>query len=521
MKSRCRGGPCPFAAFLAGFLAVLVLIRLTPAARAASDTGPTPARNDSLAVALGRFLAAPTFARATWGIQVAEADSGTVLFATNAHRLLKPGSNAKLFTAALALDRLGPDYRIPTQLLLDGRVTRRGTLRGDLVIRGQGDFSFAARFHGGDARLSLRRFSEVLRAAGIRRIEGDLIADDEVFASVPFGNGWNWDDLQYYYGAEISALSVDDNVIDLEFRPGLRAGDPVTLQATPPTPYLEWVTRELRTVPPGGPRAVTVTRAPGSREVQVSGTLPVEGPPWKDAVSVPEPGRFFALRLREELTASGIRVRGKPRHEAGAFARHSATTNRNASARRVLRVESPPLRELVPAMLKPSQNLYAQLLLLQVGFRESAGNPPVPNPEATGLTSLRRFLMAANIPPEEVLLDDGSGLSRSSLVTPSAMVELLRAMDHHAQREAFLLGLSVAGVDGTLRTRLKGTPTEGNLRAKTGSLRYVNALSGFVTNSTGRRLVFSLLLNAYEPGAGEASGRAAIDSVARLIAECP
>lgn len=496
--------------------------------RAAVGLEPSAVAPRSLAPTLTEFLAAPAFARATWGIEVADVATGRTLFATNAHRLLKPGSNGKLFTAALALDRLGPDFRFTTRLLLDGTSPTRGTLKGDLVVLGGGDFSFAARFHQGDPAHSLDRVVDLLVQAGIRRVTGDVIADDALFAADPFGSGWTWDDLQYYFGAEVSALSVDDNAVDLVFHPGSKPGDAVRWEASPATPYLTWRTRDVRTGERDQPAAVTVTRAPGSREVQVRGVLPAGGKPWKDAVSVPEPAAFFAFRLREALQARGIAVGGRARHEAGAWTRRLAKTPARAAdksatdaRRRVLETRSAPLRELLPAMLKASQNLYAQLLLLHVGLQSTTAPGADESQESRGLQVLGEFLERVRVPRNEVLLTDGAGLSRTSLATPHALVSLLRVMDQHPQGGPFLEGLPVAGVDGTLRSRMQSPPLLGNLRGKTGSLRFVSTLSGFVTNTAGRRLVFSLLLNAYEPGPGEPSGRAAIDSVARLIAESP
>jgi len=173
-------------------------------------------------------------------------------------------------------------------------------------------------------------------------------------------------------------------------------------------------------------------------------------------------------------------------------------------------------------MLRPSQNLYAQALLLHVGSRATIRTPdPRGTTEAAGILALRHFLGSMGIATNEVLLDEGSGLSRSALVTRRATSSLLRGMERHPAGPAFLDALPVAGRDGTLRRRLRDTAAEGNLRGKTGTLRHVNALSGFVTNRDGRRLVFSALLNAYAPSQGAPSGRQAVDEVARLLAECP
>ncbi|MGE3313435.1 MAG: D-alanyl-D-alanine carboxypeptidase/D-alanyl-D-alanine-endopeptidase, partial [Limisphaerales bacterium] len=492
----------------------------------------------------------PSFRHATWGVAVHDADSGISLFETNSHRLLKPASNAKLFTGALALQVLGPNSRLATRLIPTGPVSPTGVLDGDLIVQGGGDFSFSPRFHSGNPTASLARIVDTLRDTGLRQIEGDLVADDSVFVGPPFGNGWTWDDLRYYYGAEVSALSVDDNILAFECAPGAAPGTPPSFSAGPGASYFEFQTRGLATVEASQPRSVVVRRDPGSRVVHLSGSLPAGAAPSKHEVTVPEPALFFVHRLREELAAVGIKVKGTVRHDrqtlssnAGPSSDPAHTTLRRRSSRKrapalpvapPISVLSPPVSSLVGAMMKPSQNLYAQLLLLQVGARSSASsslpssNPPSPDltTEDAGVAALRRFVREAGIPVDEVQLDDGSGLSRSSLVTPAATVALLRFMDRHPAREAFLDALPIAGRDGTLRRRFVGTPLEGNLRAKTGSLRHVHALSGFLTNTAGKRLVFSALLNAYAPPESTPppsppSGRDALDTLVLRLAQSP
>jgi D-alanyl-D-alanine carboxypeptidase/D-alanyl-D-alanine-endopeptidase (penicillin-binding protein 4) len=485
---------------------------------------PFPTQAESLPDALRQYLHQPAFQHATWGVTVQDAASGTLLFETNQHRLLKPASTAKLFTGALALHALGPDSRLATELIPTGTVSTRGVLHGDLLVHGGGDFSLASRFvtATNPPRSTLDPVVATLKQAGLRRVNGDLVADDSQFFGVPFGNGWTRDDLQYSYGAEVSALSLDDNVLEVEFAPGPAAGDPVMQLASTGASYFEFITRNAVTSEPGTPRDVRVRRDPGSRIVHITGSIPVGSGPWKDSVTIPQPALYFVHRLREELIAAGIQVRGTVRHEPGARQRQLATATAQAAGSRPpsLYVLSPPVSSLVTAMMKPSQNLYAQLLLLQVGSRFP--HPGTLSTEEAGIDALQSFVEQAGIPREEVQLDDGSGLSRSSLVTPAALVALLRHMDSHPQRKAFLDSLPIAGRDGSLRQSFRGTALEGNLRAKTGSLRYVHTLSGFVTNTGGQRLVFAAMLNAYAPASSQPpapSGRDALEGLVRRLAE--
>src|SRR5439155_14289550 len=237
--------------------------------------------------------------------------SGKELLEHNAGKLFKPASNAKLFTGALALDRLGPDYRIETSFYAVARPDSDGTLHGNLIVYGRGDPSLAARFNNGDYGKSLEALVAALATAGVKRIEGDLIGDESYFRGPPFGSSWAWDDLQNYYGAEVSALSQEDNVVDLVFKPDQRIGAPCLIIARPETTFLTFINR-TRTADKGGRRQINLFRAPGENTVYVSGSLPA-GTNWTDAVSVHKPALWFVTRLKEQLEQRGIAVTGKPR----------------------------------------------------------------------------------------------------------------------------------------------------------------------------------------------------------------
>lgn len=502
-----------FSRVLRQALTLLTLLTLPGAAPAAT---PTSWSDPSLPAAVHRFLQQPAFHHATWGLLVLDHASGCVLVETNAHRLLKPASNAKLFTGALCLDLLGPSTRLATELIPSGPISPRGTLRGSLIVRGLGDFSLSHRFNRHSPTGSLDSIIQTLHTAGLRRIQGDLVADDAYFTGPAYGTGWTQDDHRYAYGAEVSALALDDNTLAAVIHPGPHPGTTASVSIPSGSSYLRFDATQVSTVPTGGPRHITADLPPGSRLVRLSGSLPAGSDAWTETIPVPNPALFFVHRLREALAIAGIRVAGTARHEPGAASR--VNTPDRAPA---LTLRSPPVSDLVTEMMKPSQNLYAQMLLLQSGARNP--NPPAREftTEDAGIAALIRFAEAAGIPGSEVRLDDGSGLSRSALVTPAAIVQLLRHMDRHPAREVFRGSLPVAGRDGTLRLRFRGTPIEGNLRAKTGSLRHVTALSGFLTTASGRELVFAALLNAYDPEPDAPSGRAAMDSLVTLLAESP
>lgn len=455
---------------------------------------------------LAGHLSQRKFDPAVWGVKVVSLDSGKTLFETNATELLKPASNAKVFTGALALDALGPDYKIKTSLLSRSRPDRSGILTGDLIIYGRGDPTFAARFQEGSYSNLFARIIEAFRKAGIKEVNGDLIADETFFSGPPYGANWTWDDLQYYYGAEVSALSFQDNVIDLSIKP-TKVGAPCEISLLPPNAYLEIVNR-TRTTETNVRPSITVSRPVGERRAYVSGTLPRNAGPTADAVTVPRPALWFISSLREALAREGIQIKGQLRGRS--WPEHSRLNP--AEFQELAFAESLPVSEIVEKMLKPSQNLYAQLLLLQVGAQSKVRTVETEN---AGLIELRAFLKRAGIDSKQVLLDEGSGLSRAALVTPNALVSLHQFMAKHPQGSIFRGALPAPG-EGTLRSRFRDLASN-NLRAKTGTLSYVNTLSGYIDSGAGERLAFAIILNAYD-NVSNTSSRDELDVIVRLMA---
>ena len=458
---------------------------------------------------VAQHISQEKFAPAQWGIKVVSLDSGAILFETNAHKLLKPASNAKIFTAALALDVLGPEYRIRTSFLAERPVNGRGAIEGDLIVYGRGDPGFAARFQEGSYSNLFGRIVESLRAAGVKEIIGDLVGDETFFTGPRMGASWTWDDLQYYYGAEVSALTIQDNVADLFFEPGAEIGEPCLLSIKPGGVPLEFVNR-TRTTETNVAASIEVHRPIGERRVYITGTLPRNYGTYLDAVTMPEPARWFVQTLHTALIENGIRVRGQVRTRS--WPQDSPLDP--VDFHEVAFTESPPLREIAAKMIKPSQNLYAQLLFLQVGA-------PSKNrlTEDSAVRALRAFVKRAGIDPGEVLLDEGSGLSRACLVTPNSIVRLLEFMSKGPHSDSFIAFFPTPG-EGTLRNRFRDWRGEAgkkvDLKAKTGSIRYVTALSGYLRSAAGEQLAFSILLNAFDPDSG--SARDEVDVIVRALA---
>jgi len=500
--------------FLSLFATIALLALLVLTARA--QTNPPAKTLEELQQRLTAHVSQPKFDAGSIGVKVVSLDSGKTIFEHNAAKLFSPASNCKLYPVALALDQLGGGYRIKTSLYAAAKPNRFGTLKGDLVIYGRGDPVINERLHSGDIFRALEPLVAALTNAGVKRINGDLIGDDSFFRGPPYGSGWVWEDLQYYYGAEISALTINDNILTLIARPGESVGAPSKLSLTPTTSYLT-LSNRTQTVAAGGRRAIECYRPLGENVVYVSGQLPLGDSGYTNEVTIHNPAGLFAALFKDALAKHGIKVRGKLR-TMNWLDREAAPIDLNKMVELGF-VESPPMRDLAREIQKPSQNLYTDLILAHVGALAQATNRlPRRTSEDSGLDQLNAFLARAGVRRGDVRFEEGSGLSRNNLTTPNASVALLTFMSRHAEATAYRDSLPVAGVDGTLRNRMKNTPAAGNVRAKTGTLRWANGLSGYVTTANGEHLAFSIMLNRFAPDAN-ASARDELDAISVMLAE--
>jgi len=540
-------------------LAVLLMVLYTLGAAGASALPPhqqhttahTPETLSSLRERIAAHIAQPKFAPAAWGVKIVSLDTGKTIFEHNPQKYFNPASNAKLYTAALALERLGTDYRIKTSLYSVLKPEASGTLKGDLILYGRGDPTMAARLNNGDYFKGLEPLVTQLVNAGVRRIEGDLIGDESYFTGPPFGAGWEWDDLQAYYGAEVSSLTINDNALDLFVKPADRAGIPCRITTGPPTSLVTLINR-TQTAPKGAESRIAVYRPVGENIIYVSGRLTLDNTGYYGAVAVHNPAGLFVSLLKEALGRRGIVVTGRTRVIDWKY--REVTPFDFSKVIELGSVESMPLGDIVRETLKPSQNLWAQLLLLQVGetsrrpvtaggvtlnsstrASESASSASgasdaraVRTTEELGVEALNDFMSSIGVRRGDVVLEEGSGLSRRDVITPEATVALLAYASKTRWSDVYRNALPIAGVDGTLQNRMKGTPAAGNVRAKTGTLRYVYTLSGYVTTAAGERLAFSIMLNNYNaersdssvvqaPGASTAP-RDEMDAIAIMLA---
>lgn len=508
--------------WLLGFALVLL-----PQSVAAPGAGTLPELQRQLAAKLD----ATRLPGSSWGLKVVSLGTGKTLFATNATKLFVPASNTKLFTAALALNRLGADHRLATTLRMQNAPDANGSLKGDLMVVGGGDPTVTARLHGGKWETALAPLVDAVKAAGIRRINGDLVCDESAFRGAPYGSGWNWDDLGEKYAPAVSALSFNDNTLRVVVTPGPTAGQPVLVQLQPAfasasdqfagPPLLVLRNHAVTGLATNAP-ALRLTRFPGRVELDIDGELPAGGERVTEELSIPSPAQFFGGALRQVLAQAGVKLSGQVR--VVDWRARAETTADVGPWRDLATLPSPAIGELVRETLKPSQNLYAQLLLLAVGVETERYPrdtelvwPRTITTEAAGLRALGALLDEAGIAKGEAMFLEGSGMARGNLVTPAALVRLLIFMNQHRWAKAWREALPIGGVDGTLQSRLTGPVTKGNVRAKTGTLRGVSALSGYLTTASGEALAFSILVNNFGPG-GANEARAETDALVELLA---
>ena len=475
---------------------------------------------------ISEILAKPDLAPAMIGIKVVSLDTGRVLFEENSSKLLRPASNMKLYTVAAALDRLSPDYRFVTSVYATTRPDSAGVVRGDLTIYGRGDPSLAARFNNGDYFKAIDDLATRIAAAGVKRVEGDLVGDESYFTGPKYGAGWEWEDLTWYYGAEITPLTINDNSLDLFVKPGPAVGQPALITTGPPDPLLT-ITNKVITSAKGVRREISVHRGLGEHSLTIIGTIPIDDKGYTGAIGISHPAMLFVYLLRNSLAQKGVMVTGKSRttgeasQPAPLVVTASATAQPYASPvqNEIVSLQSPPFSLIASQTLKPSQNLYTELILRTLG----KVSPPPATTSILALTSadlgleaVKSFLKTAGLRPEALVLDDGSGLSRNDMITAEASVQLLTFMSKHRYAAVFRDALPIAGIDGTLRTRMRGTPAENNVRAKTGSLSSAASLGGYLTTAAGEKLAFSIMVNNYPRDFDPRSS--CIDPIAVLLA---
>ena len=462
----------------------------------------------------------PAVARAFWGALALELDTGQILYEKNSNRLFVPASNTKLFTTALALSRLGPDYRFQTRVIGGAKPDTDGVLAGDLSLVGGGDPALSGREfpykYGpskGDPLGALASLTGDVVKSGVRIVEGDVVGDDSTFVAIPYPPTWELDDITWDYGAPVNALPLHDNAFRLKIRPGYKAGSPAVISTDPPMDYYRINSRVQTTN--SGETAIKLEWPPGSREIELWGTIRLRETRDK-LLAIRDPAHYAAWAFADLLRKQGVIIRGtvKTRHlPPREVADLKAAPPPNApTGVELARRSSPPLFEILKVANKVSQNLHAEVLLREVGrVRRNVGS------REAGLEEMIVFLREFGIREDEYQFEDGSGLSPQNLVTPSAIIRLLDYMYFSENREGWLDMLPVGGADGTLNYRFRGAGVLGRVYAKTGTMTHVSALSGYAERTGGGLVAFSIIVNNYD--APESVIRRFIDGVVERLLE--
>lgn len=464
----------------------------------------------SLPESIDRLLAAsPASKNAFWGIKIVEIGPEKVIYDLNSDHFFVPASNTKLFSTALALSRLGPNHQFTTRVVLEPT--------GDLRLIGGGDPNLSARAipyqmgpTTGDPLAAIDDLAAQIAARGVTRVRGDIIGDDTLYVWQPYAAGWAIDDPQSDDGPPISALTINDNAIQIGVLPGRREGDLGVVTLAPPLEFYR-IDNRVRTVAAANPETlgVKISRIPGTRDVRLWGTVPLRGRTPVFLMSIEDPAEYAARALRRALQERGISVDGGVRSEHLYPADEPAE---RSSGEEVARRVSAPLVEDLRITDKVSQNLHAELLLRAVGReRKNEGS------FEAGLEEMKAFLDEIGVAPEQYIFRDGSGLSRLNLVTPNTVTKLLRHMFAGPHRDDWISLLPIGGKDGTLYNRMVDTAAAGRVFAKTGSLSHVSALSGYAKRPDGAWVMFSIMVNNYNARTAEVRG--VMDRICSLMVE--
>lgn len=498
----------------------------------------------------------PAFDNAIWGVHVVDLNTGAPVFSRNAQTGMMPASNTKLYTSAAGLEILGADFRYETRLWMTGSVDN-GTLRGNLVVEGSGDPTISGRFREDEDRLFVfRQWADSLKAAGITRIEGNIIGDDTIFDDVPLGRSWSWDYTTYWYAAEMGGLTFNESCVDAVIV-GTRAGEPATITWEPfNTSYVEVINETITTAPGTGFRH-GYERPWGGNTVFVRNQV-AAGDTVRYSLSVSNTALFFVHVLRETLQQQGISVEGEVYDRRGL----PMVGGYRGSGVRVATYSSPTLAEIVYILNQRSQNMFAENLLKTIGavqverdravladslrrfgisFEQYMSDKGVSQVGGTAHRSAQRLLPEgqrlasasdghramwpifahAGIDTTRLELADGSGLSRVNIVSPVMTTALLAYMWNHpdnAAREAFLASLPRPGEEiGTLRTMFRRGAARDRMMAKTGTIGFARALSGYVTAADGTPMAFSIMVNHHTVSNTDANR--VIEAVINTLAE--
>jgi PBP4 family serine-type D-alanyl-D-alanine carboxypeptidase len=443
---------------------------------------------------IDEFINGPLLKNSLTGILIQSLRDDRIIYSHESDRLYMPASNLKLVTSAAILDALGPDHLFKIEILFNGNTTKGGKLNGDLILRGTGDPTLSTE--------DLSKMVTQIKAMGINRIIGNLIVDDTYFDDQRLGWGWCWEDEPYYYSPQISAICLNENTISFEVKPGKAPGLPVVVTMDPETTYMP-VECSAVTGPAKSETSIDISRRRGRNVTIITGIIPSDGEPVYERITVEDPAIYAGEILAKLLRSRGVTITGKVKR-----------ARTPSGSRAVLVHNSLPLSKMLPLLNKPSNNLFGECF-----FRHLAACKNGIGSTDKAVSVVNEFLKKTGADPSKAHIVDGSGLSRLDIISPDNLVAVLRYMANSPNAKVYQDSLPIAGVDGSLQNRLKGTLAEGNVHAKTGYVLQVCTLSGYVTTKGGEPLVFSLLMNHYTCTKKEI--QEIQDQICKILAEMP
>ncbi len=423
----------------------------------------------------------PNFSNAEWGVVIQSLETGEFFYKRNENKLFIPASDLKLFTTAAGLFLLGPEYRFSTNIYMNGNVDG-SVLDGDLVIEGQGDPTISGRFYNNNMFKVYEDWADSLAAMGIDEITGNIIGYDDDFDDKPLGKGWPWDLESYWFEAPSGAISFNDNVVNINVTTD---SNKAVISIEPDVNYMV-INNNVQVVDGDSASSIDVYRERGTNLVNVFGVIH-DGDSVQTFVTVNNPTQYAMVVLKKILEERGIEVKGYPIDVDAA----SEPVSLNM-IKKLFTWYSVPFKEIIKVINKNSENFFAEQLIKTIGFEErDFGSID------TGVEAMRSLFQDMGINPDNMVIADGSGLSRLNLVTPKQFVTLLNSMYKSKYFIPFFNSLPIAGVDGTLGKRMKNTKAANKVRAKTGYIDAVRSLSGYAFTGDNEPVAFSIIANNF------------------------
>ncbi|PIQ08400.1 MAG: D-alanyl-D-alanine carboxypeptidase/D-alanyl-D-alanine-endopeptidase [Ignavibacteriales bacterium CG18_big_fil_WC_8_21_14_2_50_31_20] len=446
------------------------------------------------------------FTNAHWGVLVESLSSGEIWYEQNKDKMFMPASNEKIMTTATSLVTLGENFTFETKVFFNGEIID-SVLKGNLIVQGNGDPTFYTKFFN-DPRTPFFNWADSLLKFGIKEIDGNIIGDDNLFEDNGYGNGWSFDGLDSWYSAESGALQINENYIDLQLIPPKNLNDSLQIIPNIKSNYFTIINNTI--ISDTGKTRISINRPFGTNNIIISGVVKTGSRIIERSPSISNPTLFYTTVLKESLIEKGIIVTGKA-IDCDEFNNWQLDTNNSTL---LLSHSSPPLRDILKGLMKRSQNMYAETMVKTLGLN------------VNGIGSFREgkkvvesVLTNFGIAPKTYAYSDGSGLSRYNYISPQQIVKILKAMKNSQYWNIWKELFPIAGVDGTLKNRMKNTKAEANVIAKTGTISNVRGLSGYLKAANGEEVVFSFLINGHLKNSEDTE--LITDSVLSLIAEYP